>query len=467
MKIKQLRGDKTMGKQNKYLSRRFNATFVILLFSMVFVFPGCGGGGGGGSSSSGSTHTVTYNGNGNTGGSVPVDSNTYQQGNTATVIGNTGSLVKTGHSFAGWNTLANGSGTTYTQGQTITAGTANITLYAQWTASTGQGYAYVANQYDNTISQYTIGADGTLTPMSPATVATGETPESITVDPSGKYVYVPNAKPAPAGRIYQYSIGADGALSPMSIPWVTAGTYPESVAVDPSGKYAYVANNLSNDISEFTIGTDGEITLLGTVMSGTGYPNAPSSVVVDPSGKYAYVANTDGRSVSQYTISATGVLTPMTPATVATSGTNGNAWHMTIHPSGGYLYVAGYFDNVVFQYAVGTNGALTPMATVATGSHPASIVVDPSGKYAYVANAVGSISQYTIVSGAFTPMTPATVGTSQATWVTIDASGKYLYSTSGTTVSQYTIGTNGALTPMTPATVPSGSGSISIVTVNK
>ena len=37
-------------------------------------------------------YTVTYNGNGNTSGSVPVDPNTYTQGATVTVLGNTGNL---------------------------------------------------------------------------------------------------------------------------------------------------------------------------------------------------------------------------------------------------------------------------------------------------------------------------------------------------------------------------------------
>ncbi|HBX24233.1 MAG TPA: hypothetical protein DEF34_11480, partial [Desulfotomaculum sp.] len=50
------------------------------------------------------TYTVTYDGNGNTSGSVPVDSNTYITGATVTVLGNTGNLVKTGYTFAGWNT---------------------------------------------------------------------------------------------------------------------------------------------------------------------------------------------------------------------------------------------------------------------------------------------------------------------------------------------------------------------------
>jgi uncharacterized repeat protein (TIGR02543 family) len=81
------------------------------------------------------TYKVMYNGNGNTGGSVPIDSTNYVQGQSVTVIGNTGSLVKTNYSFAGWNTQANGSGTTYTQAQTFTMGAANVILYAKWTST--------------------------------------------------------------------------------------------------------------------------------------------------------------------------------------------------------------------------------------------------------------------------------------------------------------------------------------------
>ncbi|MEW5816632.1 MAG: InlB B-repeat-containing protein, partial [Spirochaetota bacterium] len=81
------------------------------------------------------TYTVTYNGNGHTGGTVPTDSTNYEQGQTVTVPGNTGSLVKTGYTFNGWNTQADGNGTTYTQGQTFLMGAANVTLYAKWTTT--------------------------------------------------------------------------------------------------------------------------------------------------------------------------------------------------------------------------------------------------------------------------------------------------------------------------------------------
>ncbi len=80
-------------------------------------------------------YTVTYNGNGNTGGSAPTDSGTYANGATVTVLANTGSLTKTGYTFAGWNTQADGLGTdrAATGSATFTMGSANVTLYAKWT----------------------------------------------------------------------------------------------------------------------------------------------------------------------------------------------------------------------------------------------------------------------------------------------------------------------------------------------
>jgi hypothetical protein len=50
------------------------------------------------------TFKVTYNGNGNDSGTVPVDSNAYEEGATVTVLGNTGYLSKIGYTFSCWNT---------------------------------------------------------------------------------------------------------------------------------------------------------------------------------------------------------------------------------------------------------------------------------------------------------------------------------------------------------------------------
>ena len=80
--------------------------------------------------------SVIYDANGATSGSAPIDENspyTLVNGEASvTVLGNTGNLIKTGHTFAGWNTAVDGSGTSYLPNREFTI-TENITLYAQWT----------------------------------------------------------------------------------------------------------------------------------------------------------------------------------------------------------------------------------------------------------------------------------------------------------------------------------------------
>jgi uncharacterized repeat protein (TIGR02543 family) len=79
------------------------------------------------------TYTVTYFGNTNTGGSAPTDgSSPYNSGTSVTILGNSGSLTKSGVAvFAGWNTAADGSGTNYVGGDTFNI-TQNTNLYARW-----------------------------------------------------------------------------------------------------------------------------------------------------------------------------------------------------------------------------------------------------------------------------------------------------------------------------------------------
>jgi uncharacterized protein (TIGR02145 family)/uncharacterized repeat protein (TIGR02543 family) len=79
------------------------------------------------------TYTVVYDGNGNTGGSTPV-SQIKTKGVPLTLSGNTANLVKTGCTFVGWNTAAEGNGTDYTIGASYTADD-SIKLFAKWKSS--------------------------------------------------------------------------------------------------------------------------------------------------------------------------------------------------------------------------------------------------------------------------------------------------------------------------------------------
>ena len=105
-------------------------------------------------------YSVTYVGNTSTGGSVPLDSSSYTAGSVVTILGNPGSLTKTNFAFDGWNLSANGSGTSYIEGNTFVINS-NITLYAKWTPT--YTVTYDGNSY------------GAGTPPALATYAAGAT----------------------------------------------------------------------------------------------------------------------------------------------------------------------------------------------------------------------------------------------------------------------------------------------------
>ena len=85
------------------------------------------------------TYSVYYNANGGTGTIAP------QAGRWATSVLLSYSVpTRSGYTFAGWNTAADGTGTAYISGATFTIPAANTILYAQWTANT-YSLSYDAN----------------------------------------------------------------------------------------------------------------------------------------------------------------------------------------------------------------------------------------------------------------------------------------------------------------------------------
>ena len=85
------------------------------------------------------SYSISYNGNGNTTGAVPASTDTQTYNTLITVLGNTGTLASTGRRFTGWNTSADGTGSSYSADSTFNLGAANVTLYAQWSYCSTSG----------------------------------------------------------------------------------------------------------------------------------------------------------------------------------------------------------------------------------------------------------------------------------------------------------------------------------------
>lgn len=78
-------------------------------------------------------YAITYQRNEADDGTVPVDENTYENGQMVTAALNSGGLSRNGYTFNGWNTSNTGTGGThYGVGSTFSMGSDSIVLYAEW-----------------------------------------------------------------------------------------------------------------------------------------------------------------------------------------------------------------------------------------------------------------------------------------------------------------------------------------------
>jgi 6-phosphogluconolactonase (cycloisomerase 2 family) len=311
-------------------------------------------------------------------------------------------------------------------------------------------------------------------------------PQSIAIDATGKFAYVANefgCADAVNGRVSIYTIDATtGALTPVEPALDSNDEGSRSVAVDASGKLAYVANwgegDTAGSISAYSIdATSGALTSTAMIYGFCPGLCAPWSVAVHPSGKFVYVADEGSfapTGISMYSVSvATGALT-----STGTVAAGGRAIWMAIHPTGKFAYVANSSNsspgegNSISMFLVDTNtGALTSIGTIAAGSNPTSIGIDPLGKFAYVTNSDSSnVSMFMIdaTSGTLKSIGLVTAGIAPVA-VAVDPRDKFAYvaNSQSNDVCGYTIDpTSGALvligtvaagtTPSSIAIHPSG-----------
>jgi DNA-binding beta-propeller fold protein YncE len=289
-------------------------------------------------------------------------------------------------------------------------------------------FAYVANQSDGTVSQYDIGAGGLLAPLSPPTVAASQPlpgstrpgPSGLAVSPDGKSVYVAiigfdyDAYPVQSG-VTQFDVGADGTLSPKSPAAIFTSCETVRVVVSPDGKSVYGSGSPDCAfLTQYDVGAGGTLSLKSPAylqaFEGLG-------IAVSPDSRSVYVANGYADNVSQYDADAGGSLSSKSPPTV-TADRFPTA--IAVSPDGKSVYVpVNDYSGIgsVFQYDVGSGGKLSPKSPprVAAGIGPDAVAVSPDGTSVYVVNGDfprgnGTVSQYDVgQGGALSLKSPATV----------------------------------------------------------
>ncbi len=193
------------------------------------------------------------------------------------------------------------------------------------------------------------------------------------------------------------------------------------------------------------------LSLLVLLAAGCGGNPTSKPVIVPacvPSSTPEFAYELTGFAVSMYTVdSCTGAFRATTPASIETGYAypQQGAEQMVVDPAGRFAYVANLVSNAsdlatISMYTINpTTGVLTPTtpATVPTGFFPQGIAIDPLGRFVYTANTDdSSVSMFTInqSTGVLTPTSPTSVSTmipgetlSQPGFLTVDPTGNFLY----------------------------------------
>jgi 6-phosphogluconolactonase (cycloisomerase 2 family) len=299
-----------------------------------------------------------------------------------------------------------------------------------------------------------------------------------------RFAYVANKL---SNNISAYTINSAGGLTAVAgSPFVSTGSQPDAVWVGTGGNFLYVANSASNNLSIFSIGTGtGLLNPLGTVPTGV----APYGIVVDPAGNYLYVSNYSSNDISAYAINATsGALTELSgspfpvgvaPTSLKTDSSTGvlsdaagspfaagaGPISIAIDPTGAFAYVANAAAATISEYSIDSStGALTTVAApLATQSSPTSLAIAGGSLIVTDVNQANNVGTFAIAGTGALTFSGMTQTGSTPVDVTIYPSGQFAYVVcEGTNnVFVYTV-SGGALTPASPLSVTAGTGPVSI-----
>ncbi len=204
-----------------------------------------------------------------------------------------------------------------------------------------------------------------------ATVSPGANAHQIVADPSNKNIYVPCLGDDHVARYsFDASAGTLTARTPTASP---AGAGPRHIALHPDGKFAYVMNELTSNISMFSIASDGSLASLGaisTLPGGFNGANTGAEIEVHPSGKFVYSSNRGHNSIAVFAVGADGKLTAKGHA--PTGGANPR--HFSLVLGGKGLLVANQTGgNIVGFHIDAASGALTSVGELTQVPGPAFV----------------------------------------------------------------------------------------------
>ena len=355
----------------------------------------------------------------------------------------------------------------------------------------GTALLYLVTQGNSSIQAYTASTTSGVIDPSGNLLATGSMPYAIAITPALDALFVDNNN---SDDIYSYKINSDGSLTAGTKAPDKSGSIasmPTSMAIDPTGKFLFVANQGSSTVAVYSINgttlTEVSGSPFTTKTPGNPTDTQPTAVAVSATGKFLYVANNFTNTVGVFSIGSSGALTQkgFSPYTVGLAPSG-----LGMVPSGGFLYVTNSGSNNVSAFAIcdkvvtscadpnHPDGTLTAVtgSPFSAGLGPIAIAADPSFNFLYVLDKQSSeISEFSFAPGSgvltalsspsiSTGLTPfslviiaGTTGSNVGNTLTNPTDFVFVSNNGASTVSEFSLNTtSGVLTSVGQATTVSG-----------
>ena len=280
------------------------------------------------------------------------------------------------------------------------------------TIGTASKFLFATNEQTNNISVFSIDpATGalTLTPGSPFPTggASGFSGISLGVTPDDQFLF---ASSSGSTNITVFSIAANGTLTSISGSPFAAGGIPDGIKVSPDGRFLAVALISPDAVGIFSIAPNGAL----TAVPGSPFPAAAFGVVagvdINCAGSLLFggEATLVGTNIDVFSMGSNGALTPIPGSPFNNQGTGNNSNVVVLSPSDEHLFVSNQVSDTITVFNVASDGTLSlipgsPFA--APGGSPAMMATNEAGTLLYVSQTNGAVSVFRIAAdGNLTPV---------------------------------------------------------------
>ncbi len=269
-----------------------------------------------------------------------------------------------------------------------------------------RGLVFAVNEVDQfegkpsgAVSAFSIDrATGKLTLLNQR-ASMGRGPCHLVLDKTGRFLFVANYG---SGTVAVLPVAADGRLGEASSviqhagqsvnPDRQKGPHAHCMTLDPANRFVFACDLGLDKILTYRFDAQkGTLTAADPAFTSVAPGSGPRHMVFRPDGRFAYVINEMTSSVTAFAYDPkAGVLRELqTLSTLPASFTGSNSGaEIDVHPSGKFLYASNRGHNSVALFNIDAGkGTLTFVDAMPTeGRTPRHFGIDPSGRYAGVAN---------------------------------------------------------------------------------